>query len=270
MEFLKIINCSLMSSGIIPTDEQKITTVGLWLKSNSPAEEWFNDAATPKNKYTDFKHSFKQWFPNVEKMKKTKLELERELAGMRIKVENLGKTEKYRGEDVYTHIVFAEKVLDLAKQAKIERTANLALAESQDNLPGVLQEKIPKNQADWATFTNAIKAVELGHIREGVQRYKEETAKEEKVQVQLSLLEQCTADNTVILNSPTKPIHNHLNKTTISQPLPIRANPFVGRAGGQGNLFATPTRHPVFAAQPKPAQQHPLEDKIKTIRDSIV
>ena len=28
--------------------------------------------------------------------------------------------EKYRGEDVYTHIIFAEKVIDLAKRAKVE------------------------------------------------------------------------------------------------------------------------------------------------------
>lgn len=53
-EFLKTINHSLMSSGVNPTDEQMVTTVGLWLKSESPAEEWFNDEATPKNKYADF------------------------------------------------------------------------------------------------------------------------------------------------------------------------------------------------------------------------
>ena len=60
-------------------------------------------------------------------MKKTKLELERELAEMKIKVEDLGTMEKYRGEDVYTHMVFAEKILDLAKQAKIETTRSLGL-----------------------------------------------------------------------------------------------------------------------------------------------
>ena len=79
------------------------------------------------NKYANLEQSFKQHFPNVEKMKKDKLELERELAEMRIKPEELGITEKYQGEDVYTHIVFAEKVLNLAKRAKMEMTTSLGL-----------------------------------------------------------------------------------------------------------------------------------------------
>ena len=43
---------------------------------------------------------------------------------MRIKKEELGKIEKYMGEDVYMHMVFAEKILDLAKQAKIKTSTS--------------------------------------------------------------------------------------------------------------------------------------------------
>lgn len=39
---------------------------------------------------------------------------------MRIKTEDLEKTEQYKGQNVYSHIVYADKLLDLAKQAKIE------------------------------------------------------------------------------------------------------------------------------------------------------
>ena len=99
-DFLKNINHCFMSSGVTPSDEQKINAIGLWLKSESPAEEWFNDEATPKDKYINLEQSFKKWFPNIERMNKSRLELERELADMRIKPEELGKTEKYRGEDV--------------------------------------------------------------------------------------------------------------------------------------------------------------------------
>ena len=86
-EFLKSINCSFMSSGVVPTNEQRINAIRLWLKSDSPAEEWFNNVTTPKDKYVNLEQSFKQHFLNVEKMKKDKLELERELAEMRIKPE---------------------------------------------------------------------------------------------------------------------------------------------------------------------------------------
>ena len=65
----------------------------------------------------------------------------------------------------------------------------------------------------WTSFANTIKAVKLGHIREGVRKYKEKVAEAEKIQAQLNMLEQCTANNTALLNSPTKSIHNQLSKT---------------------------------------------------------
>jgi hypothetical protein len=46
---------------------------------------------------------------------KTAPELERELGEMRIFTKELRKTEKYRREDVYTYLILAEKILDLAK-----------------------------------------------------------------------------------------------------------------------------------------------------------
>ena len=265
-EFLKNINRSFMSSGVTPTDEQKINVIGLWLKSESPAEEWFNDANTPKDKYTNLEQSFKQRFPNVERMKKSRLELERELADMRIKPEDLGITEKYRGEDVYTHVIFAEKIIDLAKRAKIETTTSLGLFTLWDNLPEVLQDKIPENQTSWTSFASTIKAVELGHIREGVRKYKERMAEAEKIQTQLNMLEQRTANNTALLNSPTKSICDQLSKTTISQN-PSQSNPFAS-GGRQGNLFNSnqQVRRTMFNTQP-PQRNH--EEEVKAIKNSI-
>jgi hypothetical protein len=40
--------------------------------------------------------------------------LERELGELRIETEDLRKMEKYMGEDVYMHVVFAKKILDIA------------------------------------------------------------------------------------------------------------------------------------------------------------
>ena len=42
---------------------------------------------------------------------------------------------------------------------------------------------------DWTSFVKAIKAVKLGHIREGVRKYKERAAEAEKIQAQLNALE---------------------------------------------------------------------------------
>jgi hypothetical protein len=80
---------------------------------------------------------------------------------------------------VYTHVIFAEKILNLAKQAKIDNMTS-GLFNVWDKLPEVLREKVSKDQASWTTFSDAIKKVDMGHIRERVCKHKDkamETAK---------------------------------------------------------------------------------------------
>jgi hypothetical protein len=50
--------------------------------------------------------AFKARFPTVEKAAKSNVELERELQAMRLRIEDLGKTETVQGTEVYTHTVF--------------------------------------------------------------------------------------------------------------------------------------------------------------------
>ena len=166
---------------------------------------------------------------------------------MRITTEELGKTEKYKGEDVYSHMVFAEKVLDLAKRAKIETTTS-DLWSVRDELPEVLREKIPENQASWTAFAKAIKDVDMGHIREGVRKYKEKAANDAQVKADISFLKQSTAAAVAAnLNSPTKAIRTQLATTTISQQTtnrPGQGDPFNGPSGGGGNLFTPRAARP--------------------------
>lgn len=178
--------------------------------------------------------------------------------------------QKYRGEDVYTHVVFAEKVLDLAKRAKIEATTTLGLFTLRDNLPEVLQEKVAENQTSWISFVNAIKSVELGHIREGVWKHRDKQVEADRIQSQFKLLEQCTVSNTTLLNSPTKSICDQFNRVTISQPALSGADLFLTNAGGHGNIFNTPARpnHPAAITQTGMTQLQNIEE-IAVIRDSI-
>ena len=100
-------------------------------------------------------------------------------------------------------------------------------------------------------------------IREGVWKYKERVMEAEKITTQLNILEQCTASNTALLNSPTKSICECLDKTIISHPVATGTDPFSNNNSSGGNLFNTHCT--TFVAQPKPA----LEDKIKEVKDSI-
>ena len=247
-DFLKMIKRSFLANATT-TNDQKIELFELYLKSDSPAEEWFNDANTAKKTWSEFKAQFKTRFPNIKKAKKTAPELERELGAMRILTEDLGKTEKCRGEEVHTHMIFAEKILDLAKRAKIETTTS-GLWAVRDELPEVLREKIPENQASWTAFAQAIKDIDLGHIREGVRKYKVKAANDARVEADIKLLKQRMGagnmGNTPV-NSPTKAIRAQLANTTISQQPANGAaqrDPFSSTGGGGGNLFNIIPRAP--------------------------
>lgn len=71
-EFLKVANHRMATAnGGLPSDDKQIETIGLYLKSDSPAEEWFNEENTPRDTYKEFELSFKDHFPTIEKAKKT-------------------------------------------------------------------------------------------------------------------------------------------------------------------------------------------------------
>ena len=164
LDFLKSVKHSFLTHGAA-TDKQKINLFGLYLKTDSPAEDWFNDAKTLKKMWLELDQEFKTRFPNIKKATKMAPELERELGAMRLTMEELGKTEKYRGEEVHTHMIFMEKILDLAERAKVEKTTS-GLWGVRDELPEVLRERIPEVQADWIAFmvdgdTNTISGMNL-------------------------------------------------------------------------------------------------------------
>ena len=251
-DFLKMIKRSFLANGTA-TDDQKVSLFELYLKSDSPAEEWYNDAKTPKKTWAGLEQEFKTRFPNVKKATKTAPELERELGTMRMTTEELGKTEKYKGEDVYTHMIFAEKILDLAKRAKIEASTS-SLWNVRDELPEILREKISEDQASWTAFAQAIKDIDMGHIREGVRKYKAKAASDAQMKADINLLKQRTAGAALEnLNSPTKTIRAQLANTAISQQPAGRiaqGDPFGSPGGGGGNLFgAKPARPPATEAE---------------------
>jgi hypothetical protein len=233
--------------------DQKLEFFELYLKSDSPAETWYNDKNTPKKTWAELEAEFRVKFPNIVKATKTKVEIERELEQLQIKIEDLGKTEKYRGEEVYTHVIFAEKILDLAKQAKMEESTS-GLWKVRDNLPETLRERISEDQGSWREFAQAIKKVDMGHIRDGVRKHNETTNQSNQVNANLKLLNQRTAGIPFAnVNSPTREIRTQLASTTIAQQPPNRAapnNPFNSSGGGGGNLFnVRPARPPVTEAE---------------------
>jgi hypothetical protein len=125
----------------------------------------------------------------------------------------------------------------------------------------VLREKIPESQPSWTAFAQAIKDVDMGHIREGVRKHKEKAANDAQVKADINLLKQRTANAMGNVNSPTKAIRTQLANATISQQpatQSTQSNPFGDTSGGGGNLFNTRSARP-------PA----TEDEKTTLRTSL-
>jgi hypothetical protein len=236
-EFIKIFRRA--TRGSFTDEESWIDGLGDYLKTGSPAETWFFRAATPKKAWPSFKTAFEKEFPDVDRAEKTPQDLERELLAMRLRPESLGKTERYANDDVWTHVVFAQRALDLARRAGIAGGIG-NIWQVRDELPNVVKEKVPEKQTDWTTFCDAIKQVDVGHIKEGAQKLA--TEREEKARLYADLE---TLKNVVLTtktpDTPTRGIAGQLGRTTISQSpataAPANQNPFTAAGGGRGNLF---------------------------------
>ena len=70
----------------------------------------------PEGRYTQksmdsVQNCIRKRIPDVGRVEKTAQDLERELLAM---TDSLGKTERYANDDVWTHVAFAQRALDLA------------------------------------------------------------------------------------------------------------------------------------------------------------
>jgi len=135
-EFLKTFRC-FITYAHITENASIIKSFGDHLKYGSPADKWFQELDVKDKTWKDVKRVFLDRFLPVEKAKRTETELERELCELRLKVEDLRKKEKYVGEEVYTHVIFAEKALSLARQVKISTSSN-SIWKVRDELPNII------------------------------------------------------------------------------------------------------------------------------------
>jgi len=238
----------------IMESEHIIESFGDHLKYASPADEWFHELET-RTMWKDVEKVFLECFPPVERAKRTETELERELCELRLKVEDLGKKEKYVGEEVYTHVIFAEKALSLAKQAKISNGSNL-IWKVHDKLPDIIRQKVKETYSMWTEFCAAIKAVEMAHIWDGVKKYQKEKEEKERTEAAIAGLQCMQQQQRRLPNAPMSPMlgisqamqstnlggqrNNQPATSSTPQAPAANTNPFTGPSGSQGNLFRPP------------------------------
>ena len=172
----------------IKENKQIIDSFGDHLKYASPADEWFQELDKKTLTWKELETAFLDCFLPVERAKRTETKLERELCELRLKVEDLGKKEKYAGEDLYSHVIFAEKALSLAKQVKISPGLN-SIWKVRDELPDIIRQKVKETYPTWTEFCAGIKEVEMAHIWDGVKRHQKEKEERERTEAAIAGLQ---------------------------------------------------------------------------------
>ncbi|KAJ7480436.1 hypothetical protein B0H11DRAFT_1724766 [Mycena galericulata] len=232
--------------GTAATDPERISAFLDYLVEDSAAEKWYKDlqaSANPATTWAAMEAAFALRFPGPQKAERTTQEWERELAGMKLTMEELDTTVKVGGADVFAHVHFASRLLETAKLAKIQATTS-GIWQARDALPDVLREKISPTQADWTAFTNAIKAVDRVHIREGVVKAKK--ARDMERMVRDLAKDRGRAPPPAAPTTPVSKMSAQLAQAALNTPRQPVANappqnPF-GAGGGRGNLFSPPQR----------------------------
>ena len=137
-----------------------------FLQADSVADEWF-DELTPADKkdWEAIEAAFNKRWPRKKAVKKTKEEYEEEITGTQLQMEDLGKKEKTAGRETYSHIAWADKMETIVRGAKIESTTTY-IGHVRKDLPKLIREKIGTGHTDWTAFLQAVRDVDLDHIRE--------------------------------------------------------------------------------------------------------
>ncbi|KAJ7121983.1 hypothetical protein C8R43DRAFT_899976 [Mycena crocata] len=223
-------------------DAARIDALKDYLVEDSPAETWYKDLQAGAGALTTWaamEAAFLVRFPGPEKAGRTKQEWERELVAMRLSLAELGTTVQIGGADVFAHVHFASRLLEVAKLAGIAATIS-GIWQSRDTLPEVIRDKVPSTQASWTTYTAAIKAVDRDHIREGVARARKAQDLERTVNDLKTRSTQLTPVSKVAAQMSRAALATPRAATA---PLPARVpatGDTFGAGGGQGNLFTPP------------------------------
>jgi hypothetical protein len=147
-------------------DDTKKKQFKYFLQADSAADEWFEELQDgDKKDWNSIEDAFNKRWPRKKAAKKTKEEYEEEITGLKLKMEDLGKKEKTAGREIYSHIVWADKMATTVKGAKIEATTTY-IGQVRKELPRSLREKVGAGHADWTSFLQAVRDVDVDHIRD--------------------------------------------------------------------------------------------------------
>ncbi|KAG1774893.1 hypothetical protein EV702DRAFT_1199988 [Suillus placidus] len=156
------------------TDEAvKILLFSTFISAGSEADVWWTSlSAQAKSTWTLAKAAFLAKWPAIVVAKKTQREYQKELLELRFKEEEVGERVTIAGIATWAHIQFHNKLKTLVKDAGVENVPIL-IQPVREVLPRALRDLTSAAPADWDTFLDEIKNVNVDMLQEKAKRAKE-------------------------------------------------------------------------------------------------
>jgi hypothetical protein len=253
------------------TGAEKIEVFGDQLGTGSPAEKWYEGLgkSTKEGEWKAFEALFLAKFP-TETDERGVEEVQRELLGLELRVDDLMKAADEERAEVWPHVVLANRIARLVSEVTPEISTQF-IWQVKDKLPGVVRDRLTGSYTTWTAFTTAIKGVDITTVKEAMKRERElEEMKKVVSAIQAKEKERerewsrrmAEVEKDMVLrrppDSPTAPLRHGLTSISIS-----------GASGGarsglpRANLFGAASRAGTRAVEPEVTPE--LCDRIRDL-----
>ncbi|CAK5275948.1 unnamed protein product [Mycena citricolor] len=220
-DFARVFANRILGLGL--AEPEKLEAFGDSLLAGKAADigwEAAQASATPFTTWSAAHATFVQEFDVPQAAEKTSQEWEKELAVMRIGLDELGTKIALGGVNTHAHIAFARKLMRAAKKAGVDKSSSNIWA-VRDHFPDSLKDKTPPAPKDWTAFTEAIEKVDVTQLIEAAEKERrmvKAEARTQKVEAELAVLRArgLGVPLPAIPASPTAHIRTQLGRTNIS------------------------------------------------------
>lgn len=225
-------------------DEVKVKQFKNYLHAGGEADLWYKGlSATVRGDWDQTEAAFEVKWPETVVVQKAQTDYELELAETVLQAKELGKKEIVLGREVWTHVVWADKMQKIAAGAKVD-SGTMYIAHARRSLPDIIKDKIPSTFKSWAEFLKAVREVDIEHIRDGAEKLRKEEEKQKAIDTRIAQLSEAVRRQQQVQSSPTAGIRQQVTSMSLQgtrppgPPANTNQNVFGNQGGGRGNLFA--------------------------------
>ena len=206
--FLKAFNHIIQENSNIASDSEKMEAFKDYLAGGSAVEKWYDSlSSTECYSWDKFRLAVEIRWPPIPQAVKMTRDYEKELLELKLVEEEVGTIKTKGGVQAWTHIIWVEGVLSLAKLAKIEKSSVL-IWQVRKCLPEVIWDLLDEDHEDWKYFTLAVKRLSMVKLKEGgvkvEKKMKDEEAMERRVHASITDITSCMQCTAIV---PTNTQH---------------------------------------------------------------